>query len=274
MTDNIEQETASVAGVRLAEAKEETFGDYMRGWWLRVRAGDLGSLPIVAGLILIALVFGVLEPLFFSPRNFVNLLLQMAGMTTIAIGVVYVLLIAEIDLSIGFVGAVGAIVMTLLLRESGPAWPWALAIAAGLFVTIIIGLLQGFITTRAGVPSFVVTLAGLLMWSGVVLILTTELSTAGVIVIQNKYVLGIANAFLPPLWGWVLFSIAVGGYAMSQFVRRRRLQRQNLSVKPTAVLVFQIVGLALIMGIAVGYANQDRGMPVVTVIMLLFLLFW
>ena len=257
-----------------AEEKKETFTDYFNEWWRRIRAGDLGSLPIVVGMIIIALIFGYLEPLFFSARNFVNLLLQMAGITTIAIGVVFVLLIAEIDLSVGFVSGVGGVVMTLLLRESATAWPWYAAIGAGLLATTLIGLLHGFIITKAGVPSFVVTLAGLLAWSGVVLILTTVLSTAGTIVIQNDVVLGIANDFLPPVWGWILFAVVVGGVVVSQLVRQQSLRRQNLPVPPVSVSVLQLALLILVTGAAVYYANTDRGVPVVAVLVLILLGFW
>jgi D-xylose transport system permease protein len=274
MTEMLDRRTANVEGALLANAPQETLGDYVHNWLGRVRAGDLGSLPIIIGFLIIAIIFGLLEPLFFSPRNFVNLLLQMSGITTLAIGIVFVLLIAEIDLSVGFVSAVGAVVMALLLRESGPAWPWPLAIAAALLVTASIGLLQGLIITKAGVPSFVVTLAGFLGWSGVVLILTTELSTAGVIVIQNPAVLGIANAFLPVVWGWVLFALIVGGFAVLQLVQQRALKRQNLSAKPASVIALQVGGLAIVTGTAVWYANRDRGVPVVTVIILILLVFW
>jgi D-xylose transport system permease protein len=227
------------------------------------------------GLSVIAIIFGILDPLFFSPRNFVNLLLQMSGITTLAIGVIFVLLIAEIDLSIGYVSAVGAVIMALLLREPSPAWPWPFAIGAGLLCTTIIGLLQGLIITKARIPSFVVTLAGFLGWSGVVLILTTETSTVGVIVIQDSVVLGIANAFLPNSWGWVLFLLIVGGFMVMRLYNHWSLPRQNLITKePVLIPILQIVGLAVITGVMVWFANQDRGVPVVTVFILALLAFW
>jgi D-xylose transport system permease protein len=267
------QEIPAQSGV-IAETAQQSFSDYVNDWLRRVRAGDLGFLPIIVGLIVIAIIFGSLQPVFFSERNFVNLLLQMAGITAIAIGIVFVLLIAEIDLSVAFVSGVGAVIMALLLRESGPNWPWPLAVGAALLSTTAIGLLQGLIITKAGVPSFVVTLAGLLAWSGVVLILTTELSTAGVIVIQNPVVLGIANAFLPSFWGWVLFAVVVVGFAAMQLAQRQSHLRQNLSVKPVSLLALQFIGLAIVTGVVVWYANLDRGVPVVAVIILLLLLFW
>lgn len=253
---------------------QETLSDYFRNWLLRLRSGDLGSLPIIIGLIIIATIFGSLEPIFFSQRNFVNLLLQMSGFAAMAIGVVFVLLIAEIDLSIGFVSAVGSVSMTLLLLESGRSWPWYLAIITALVLTSMIGLLHGVIVTKAGVPSFVVTLAGLLVWSGVVLIMTTQYSQAGTIVIQNDVVIGIANAFLDDWMGWALFGIVVLGYAAQQLFQRRSKIRQNLTPKPIAVFVLQVVGLAAILGFTVYYANEDRGMPVVAVIVMVLLVFW
>lgn len=253
---------------------DDTLKHYVETWWRRVRGGDLGSLPIIVGLIVIAAVFGTLEPLFFSARNFVNLLLQMSGLTAIAIGVVFILLIAEIDLSAAYVSGVGGVTMTLLLRESAAAWPWPLAIGTALLVTLLIGLLHGLIITKTGVPSFVVTLAGLLAWSGVVLIMTTKWSTAGTIVIQNNVVLAIANSFLAPAQGWLLFAIVMVAYTAAQILQRNSLLRQNLSTKPLPVLVVQIGILALIMGGAVWYANTDRGVPTVAVIILLLLLIW
>lgn len=262
---------------------EESLGDYLRERMTRVRAGDFGSLPIIFGLIIIFAIFGIAEPVFFSERNFVNLLLQTAPLATIAIGVVFVLLVAEIDLSIGFVGAVGSVIMTILLLENTPflafmdpipAVHWSIAIGVGLFVTILIGLLQGLIITKAGVPSFVVTLAGLLIWSGVVLILTTQFTTSGTIVIQDMVALGIANSFLPQIWGWVLFGVVVVVFAGSQILQYITQKRRGLGVKPLLILILQIAGLTLLVGAAVWYANQDRGIPVVAVIVLIFFIFW
>jgi ABC-type xylose transport system permease subunit len=226
--DDIQQDIAQVEGVALAGAEESTFSEVLSDWWLRVRVGDLGSLPIIFGLIVIAVIFGLAEPLFFSSRNFVNLLLQMAAIATIAIGVVFVLLIGEIDLSIGFVSGVSAVVVVLLLRPDHQNLPWPLAIGGALLATTLIGLLQGTIVTKTGAPSFVVTLAGLLVWSGVVLILTTVYSTGGTIVIQNDVVIGIANQFLPALWGWILWGVSMALFAFMRISRRRTLRRQNL----------------------------------------------
>jgi D-xylose transport system permease protein len=253
---------------------QDSLSEYVGAWWGRVRNGDLGSLPIIIGIIVIALGFGTLEPLFFSARNFVNLLLQMSGLTAIAIGVVFILLIAEIDLSVAYVSGVGGVAMTLLLRESVTAWPWWAAVATALLMTTIIGLLHGLIITKTGVPSFVVTLAGLLAWSGVVLIMTTTWSTAGTIVIQNQIILNVANSYLTHVQGWLLFGVVMVAYAGGQLVRQRSLRQQSLNSKPTPILIIQIVMLALITGGAVWYANTDRGVPTAAVIILVLLVFW
>lgn len=266
---------SETVGIR-ETAVNNTVQSYVGEWWQRVRGGDLGSLPIIIGLILIAGVFGSLQPLFFSARNFVNLLLQMSGLAAIAMGVVFVLLIAEIDLSVAYVSGVGGVTMTLLLRETATAaaWPWPLAMGVALLVTLLIGLLHGLIITKTGVPSFVVTLAGLLAWSGVVLIMTTKWSTAGTIVIQNNVVLGIANSFLLSWQGWLLFALVLGIFTIGQVLQQRSLLRQNLNAKPMLILLLQTVGLALLLGGAVWFANSDRGVPTAAVIILVLLAIW
>ncbi|MEM7029698.1 MAG: ABC transporter permease [Chloroflexota bacterium] len=274
MSNVADRSDAKPSGFVPAEAVQQGFGEYIGNWLRRVRAGDLGSLPIIIGLFVIAIIFGTLEPVFFRERNFVNLLLQMSGITAIAIGIVFVLLIAEIDLSVAFVSGVGGVTMTLLLREEVTNWPWPFAIGAALLATTSIGLIHGLIITKAGVPSFVVTLAGLLAWSGVVLILTTQYSNAGTIVIQDDVVLGIANRFLPQTWGWILFVLIVGGYTVSQLSQQQSLRRQSLATKPSSIVALQILGLAVIAGGAVWYANRDRGVPVVAVIILCLLVGW
>jgi D-xylose transport system permease protein len=268
------EEPLPAATEPVLEAPAETLGGYVRRWWQGVRAGELGALPIVVGLVVIALVFGTLDDTFYTERNFSNLLLQMAGYATIAIGVVFVLLIGEIDLSVAYVSAVGGVFMTLLLRPDASDWPWWAAIAVALGVTTTIGLLQALVITKAGVPSFVVTLAGLLIWSGVVLILTTQYSTSGTIRIQNDTVVGIANNFLSDAAGWVLGAVGVVGYALLQLQTSRSRRARGLDAKPAVVIVLQVAGLAVVAAAAIWYANRDRGVPQVTVLMLLLFVFW
>jgi D-xylose transport system permease protein len=245
-----------------------------RDWFARLRMGEWGALPIFVGLAALALLFGSLDENFYTERNFVNVLLQMAGYTAIAIGVVFVLLIAEIDLSVAFVSGVGAVVMSLMLRPEATNWPWWASIALALGTTTAIGLLHGLIITKARVPSFVVTLAGLLTWSGVVLILTTEATTSGTIRIQDDVVLGIANDYLPNWLGWTLLATVLAAYAALELTKVRTRRGRGLAHKPIVIIALQIVAMGVVGALAVGYANEDRGIPVVAVIVGLFLVFW
>jgi D-xylose transport system permease protein len=262
-------------GAPVDERREsETLSGYVRLWWQGVRAGELGTLPIIVGLILILITFGLLEENFFTERNFTNLLLQMAAIATMAIGVVFVLLIGEIDLSVAYVSAVGAVVMTLLLRPDDPGWPWWAAIGVALLCTTTIGVLHALVITKVGVPSFVVTLAGFLIWSGVVLILTTQYSSAGTIRIQDATVVGIANDFLSAAVGWILAALTVIAYAALQFRTAVTRRARGLAGKPITLIVLQTLGLAAVTFAAVWYLNQDRGVPKVILILGLLLLFW
>jgi D-xylose transport system permease protein len=253
---------------------DQTLSGYVRLWWQRVRAGELGSLPIIVALVVIAIVFGLLDDAFLTERNFTNLLLQMAAVATLAIGIVFVLLIGEIDLSIAFVSAVGGVVMTLLIRTDNPGWPWWLAILAAVAVTTLIGLLQAIVITKAGVPSFVVTLAGLLIWSGVVLVLMTQVTSTGTIRISDERIVGLANDFLSDAGGYILGALVVGGFAASQALTARSRRAGGLEAKPTSIVALQVVGLAVVTFAAVYYANLDRGVPTATVILGVFLVFW
>jgi D-xylose transport system permease protein len=256
------------------EPSPETLSGYARLWLQGIRAGELGSLPIVVGLIVIFLTFGLLNDTFLTERNFTNLLLQTAPIATMAIGVVFVLLIAEIDLSVAFVSAVGGVLMTLLLRPDDPGWPWWLAIGAALACTTAIGFVHGLVITKAGVPSFVVTLAGFLVWSGVVLILTTRASRVGTIRIQDETVVGIATDFLSDVWGWIVGAALVAGYAVVQLRAAFARRAAGLVSKPTLVIGLQIAGLGAVTFLGVWYANKDRGVPTVTLYLGIFLAFW
>jgi D-xylose transport system permease protein len=266
---------APVAADALAdEVSGANLSGYARLWWQGIRAGELGSLPIILGIGVIVVVFGLLDDTFLTERNFTNLLLQMCGIATIAIGVVFVLLIGEIDLSVAFVSAVGGVVMTLLLRPEDPGWPWWAAIAFALACTTAIGFVQALVITKAGVPSFVVTLAGLLIWSGVVLILTTQASSVGTIRIQDETVVGIANDFLSATAGWVVAGLVIAGYALVELQNARTRRASGLYAKPVVVMALQIIGLAAVTFAAVWYVNKDRGVPKVAVILLVFLVIW
>jgi D-xylose transport system permease protein len=264
---------AATPGTDQAAAAQGLSG-YLHLWLQRLRAGELGALPIGLGLLMIVATFGILEDNFLTARNFTNLLLQMAVFATIAIGTVFVLLIAEIDLSVGFVSAVAAVVMTILLRPGNPGWPWWAAIGVALLITVAIGWAQGMLVAKTGVPSFVVTLAGLLIFSGVVLVLTTSVSKVGTVRVQDDFVVNIANAFLSKTSGWLLAAAIVLGYLGTNMLTLTNRRKRGLLTKPVSLIALQTAGLAVVTIGAVWYANTDRGVPRGTVILIAFLLFW
>jgi D-xylose transport system permease protein len=238
----------------------DTVAAYARRWWTDVKSGELGSLPIVIGLIIIAIVFQTQNDRFLTAGNFVNLIVQTAPYALIAMGVTFALLLGEIDLSIGFVSGVGGVLVALLLAPDGNEMGAAPALVLALLAGLGIGLLHGVIITKLGVPSFVVTLAGLLAWNGVVLLL---IGSRGTVILQNDFVIGLANDFMDPGFAWVLWAVCIGLYAAVQLVRLRSRQKAGLANDPVVIVALRIVGLAVVLGIVVAVANEDRGVPYV-----------
>src|SRR5436309_11173800 len=194
--------TASPSEVQAAAGDQDSFAAVLRARWEALKGGDVGSLPVLVGIIAITIFFTSKTSIFFSAVNFTNLIGQMAGVTVIGVGVVFVLLIGEIDLSIGYVsGIAGVVVAETQLPGSGHQWPGLVAIGAAIAAGAAIGALQGSIVAIVGVPSFVVTLAGLLTWQGVIL---QDLGTQGVIGIQDKQINDVANYVLTKNAGWVV----------------------------------------------------------------------
>ncbi|HEY6538007.1 MAG TPA: hypothetical protein VI138_03095, partial [Candidatus Dormibacteraeota bacterium] len=206
--------------------------EYMRAWWQRVRGGDTGVLPIVIGLAVIILIFQSQNHLFLSAGNITNLLVQGAVFVLLGLAEVFVLLLGEIDLSVGYVAGLGAAVVALLIGLVG--LPWFVAVLAGLACTTAIGALQGTLVTRLHLPSFVVTLAGLLGWEGVLiqLVNTTSPNSGGVITVSNPVIFGLVNGNMTPLEGWIAMLGVVAIYAVITLRREGRRRRQGLSAPP------------------------------------------
>ena len=265
--DDVREAVSSAEGGVVLGGKNLSLAGYFREYGKRIRAGDLGALPIILGLLVIATIFQTLNQNYLTPRNFVNLILQMAGITTIAIGVVYVLLLGEIDLSISYVSAVAAVFMTMRLRPPD-GWPWFVALIAALIFAAAIGFVQGLIITRFKLPSFVVTLAGFLIWNGVVLIL---IGNGGTVIIQDPVIIGIANYFLPALWGWI---VVVGGailFAANRVMSWNTRRRRGIASTPALVVALQGLAIILAAVVVVSIANQDRGVPFVGILLLILL---
>jgi D-xylose transport system permease protein len=182
-----------------------------RLWWENLRSGAIGSAPIILAIVLIAAFFQSKNSNFLSATNFNNLLVQMAGTTAIAFGVVFVLLIGEIDLSVGYIsGLAGVVVAELQLPGSSHDYPGLVAIFLAVAVGVVIGVFQGSFVAFLGVPSFVVTLAGNLAWQGAILRSLPQ----GVIVIQDSTINNIANYFFSPAAGWIIAAVISCGYAL------------------------------------------------------------
>ncbi|MDE3080779.1 MAG: ATP-binding cassette domain-containing protein, partial [Paracoccaceae bacterium] len=235
----------------------ESFGDYLRHTWSKVLAGQSGVLPVVLGVILIAILFQSQNAKFLSNGNIVNLLVQGAVFMLIGMGEVFILILGEIDLSLGFVAGIGATVATILVQPS-VNWPWDGAVLAALIVTGLLGAVQGLLITKLRLPSFVVTLAGLLGFQGVMIQL---LGTGGTIPIQNDVINNFANGTISPTLGWVLTAVVLAIFAALPLMRDGRRRRSGL-VAPPMGLTLAKIGLAVVAGVVLlVISNMNRGVP-------------
>jgi D-xylose transport system permease protein len=237
------------------ELVANSLGEYVRVWLARVRGGETGVLPVVAGLVLVSILFQSLNSHFLEAGNLVNLLVQGAAYMLLAMGEIFALLLGEIDLSIGFVSGIGGIVTAELLKVSF-GWPWWAAIVVALASCAAIGALQGTIITRVGLPSFVVTLGGLLFWQGTMLVL---LGTGGSLPINDNIVNDIASGDLTPAAGWIVMILAVGVFALTSWRRDVRRRASGLVAPPPSLTLVKIL-VALAAGVVVVLlCNADRG---------------
>jgi D-xylose transport system permease protein len=250
---------AAEARAQLAVSPELVAGsvpEYLRASLSRIRAGQVGILPVVGGLLLVSVIFQSLNSQFLTAGNLVNLLVQAAVFSVLAMGEIYALLLGEIDLSIGFVAALGGVVLAELLKPSGLDWPWWAAILVALLVCAAIGVLQGSIITRLGLPSFVVTLAGLLFWEGLTLKI---LGNGGSVLISDSIVNDIASGNLSPIAGWVVMLVIVGLFGVLTWRRDARRRTAGLVAPPRGLTALKIGGGLLGGVVIVLICNTDRG---------------
>jgi len=250
---------AAEARAQLAVSPELVAGsvpEYLRASISRIRAGQVGILPVVGGLLLVSVIFQSLNSQFLTAGNLVNLLVQAAVFSVLAMAEIYALLLGEIDLSIGFVAALGGVVLAELLKPSGLDWPWWAAILVALLVCAAIGILQGSIITRLGLPSFVVTLAGLLFWEGLTLKI---LGNGGSVLISDSIVNDIASGNLSPIAGWVVMLVIVGLFGVLTWRRDTRRRTAGLVAPPPGLTALKIGGGLLGGIVIVLICNTDRG---------------
>lgn len=229
-----------------------------------VRGGDLGALPVVIGLAIIWTVFQILNPNFLSAANLVNLALQCAALGTIALGVVLVLLLAQIDLSIGSIAGLAAAILAVTFTQL--AWPLPVAIIASLGAGALLGWFYSFLFTRFGVPSFVITLAGLLGVLGLQLWVLGKLGSINIPF--DSWVVQFAQQMFLPAWASYLLSVlAAGGYMLSRYLSTRRREKAGL-VAPSKLGILLRGGLLLaVLLVGSWYLHTNRGIG------LMFLLF-
>jgi D-xylose transport system permease protein len=258
-------------------ADDNGIGGAVAGYINRVRGGDVGALPAVLSLLVLVVVFTSLRPSTFTNAfNFSNLLHQAAAVIVIAMGLVFVLLLGEIDLSAGFTAGSSAAVMGVVLTNHG--WPWYLSVLACLLTGTVIGLALGLLVAYLGIPSFVVTLAAFLGLQGVLLKLIGE---GGTVAIGNDILLAINNKNMPVWAGWALWIVVVGAFALMSWRRSTRRRAAGLTAEAMSVVLIKIIVLAVLLGVATYYLSIERsrnplvssikGVPQVVLLLLILL---
>jgi D-xylose transport system permease protein len=256
-----------------ANAITDAFGN----WWARVRGGDAGSLPALLGIIALVIVFAALRPnTFTNAFNFANLIHQAAAVIVIAMGLVFVLLLGEIDLSAGYTAGTAAAVMGVVVTRWG--WSWPLGLLACLVTGAVVGLVIGLLVAKLGIPSFVVTLAAFLGLQGVLLKIIGE---GGTIAIRDDTLLAINNNDMPIWLGWALFALVVGGYGFIVLRRGAKRRAGGLTYEAIQVTIAKIVSLAVLLGLVTYWLSTERsrnplvtsikGVPIVVAVLLVLL---
>lgn len=253
-----------------------TLKDAMVDYWSRIKSGDIGALPAVLGLVVLCGVFGAMSNVFLTPGNFANLLTQAAAVTVIAMGLVFVLLLGEIDLSAGYASGVCGAVLVILITNHG--WAWWLALPVSILVGVLLGYILGTLVARLGIPSFVVTLAAFLGFQGLLLLLAGE---GGTIRIEDPSILAVENNNLSPMWSWIFYIGVSVLYILSGLNRINSRRKVGLKAELLKLWILKTVGLLGVTGIAVFALNRERsnnpqlvslkGIPVVVPVILALL---
>jgi len=269
------------------ELVAQSLGEWFRAWLTRIRSGDSGVLPVILALVIITIVFQAISPhnVFLSAGNLVNLFQQSAVFIVLAMGELFVILLGEIDLSIGYAGGVGAAVTVQLVQPATTKWPWWAAVLAGLLVCVVIGALQGTLVTRLRLSSLIVTLAGLLIWQGTMLIVlglafSGYPSLAGLD--SNRQVLyNLMNGTIDPVISWIGAAVVVLAIAALLWFGDSRRRRSGLVAPPVSLTLLKIVLIAIVATSVVAICNINRaafgtqeGVPWVIPIVLAVFAIW
>jgi len=265
------------------ELLAQSLGQYLRAWWLRVRSGDSGVLPVVLAIVVVAVSFQVANPTFLSSLNLVNLFEQSTVYMVLAMAEIFALLLGEIDLSVGLVMVLGSVVVAELVQPTGPDWPWWAAIIVALLACSAVGAIQGSLVARLKMPSFIVTLGGLLILEGVaIIVLGGALVSIGNSRISNELVLyDIFYGQFDPVVGWILLAVLAGAAGTGLWLRDARKRRHGLETPPRSLTAMKIV-LMTVAGIAVvaicnvnrAHSGTIEGVPYIIPIVLVVLAAW
>jgi len=258
-----------------------SLSQYLRAWWGRVRGGNSGVLPVVLAIVVVAISFQIANPKFLSAQNLVNLFEQSSIYMLLAIAEIFALLLGEIDLSVGLVMGLGSVVVAELVQPAGANLPWWVAIIVTLLACCAVGAIQGTLVARLKMPSFIVTLGGLLILEGVAIIVLGG-SLVGIGNSQYKNELVLYDIFwgtFSPLVSWILLAVLIGGAGTGLWLRDARKRRHGLETPPRSLTAVKIVFMA-VAGIAVvAICNVNRahfgtieGVPYIIPIVLVVLL--
>ncbi len=277
------EDIASEVALTSPDVIADSLGEYTKIWLTRIRNGDSGALPVIAGLIVIVIYFQARSSLFLSAGNLINLAGQAAWIAVLGMAEVFVLLLGEIDLSIGYTAPLGATFTCWLLLPPHPA-PWPLAVLVGLAVPAIFSGLEGFIVTRLRLPSFVVTLAGQLLALGLLLEVMDSAapSGGGTIRLYPGVLADIYSGSLSPVAGWIVMAAAVAGAGALFLVRDSRRRASNLTAPPLSVTLLKIAAMAVagVVVVLVGNTNRGvgftvvRGVPWVVLVVVVVVFVW
>jgi len=234
-----------------------------------VRSGNLGSGPVILALGIIVLVFSQTANNFFTPGNFTNIITQMAGTCLIAYGVVFVLLIGEIDLSVSFISGMAGAVVAELQLPTGPHLPWYLCVFLAILAATAIGAFQGSVIALVGVPSFVVTLAGFEIWQGAI-----QNVLGGVVVIQDNMINNFSNYFFSTTAGWIMAGIVSAAYVGGMLGAAWSGRRHGIAIRDPLVLALKVIVVPVVAVLTVYILNKDRGVPFALLLVVGALLVW
>jgi len=265
------------------ELLAQSLGQYLRAWWRRVRGGDSGVLPVVLAIVVVAISFQVANPAFLSAQNLVNLFEQSSIYMLLAMAEIFALLLGEIDLSVGLVMGLGSVVVAELVQPTGLNWPWWAAIIVTLLACAAWGAFQGSLVARLRMPSFIVTLGGLLILQGVaIIVLKGALVSIGNSRFTNELVLyDIFWGQFEPVVGWILLAVVVGATGTGLWLRDARKRRHGLEAPPRSLTAMKIVLMAVAGSAVVAICNVNRahfgtieGVPYIIPIVLAVLAAW